>query len=534
MEYEKLGVMQDEFGRPIILCREREKLPQESGRAKQKENLAAVRAVYDVVKSSLGPRGLDKILVSPDNDVSVTNDGATILERMDISNKVAEMMANLSKAQDDEIGDGTTGVVVLSGALLAKAEGLLDKGIHGTRIAEGFDRACEVAVAEANRIAENFDYHADDHEPLIQTAMSTLNSKIVNKCRRKMAEMCVKAVLAVADMERRDVNLDLIKVEGKAGGRMEDTCLVEGIILDKDISHPQMRKEFRDAKIAILTCPFEPPKPKTKHKIDISTTEQYQRLYEQEQQYFKDMVKKCKDSGATLICCQWGFDDEANHLLMLNDLPAIRWVGGVEIELLAIATKARIVPRFEELTPDKLGHAGIVREVHFGTTKDRMVFIEQCSNSKAVTIFVRGSSQMLVDEAKRSIHDALCVVRNLIRDSRIVYGGGSVEIAASIAVDKAAEAITGVDHYAYRAFAEALDAVPLALAENSGLRSIDSLSTAKAGQRTKGNPHLGIDCLETGTLDMKEQKVYETYIGKVQQFCLATQVAKMILKIDSN
>jgi len=281
-----------------------------------------------------------------------------------------------------------------------------------------------------------------------------------------------------------------------------------------------------------LTCAFEPPKPKTKHKIDISSEEQYHKLYEIEQAYFRDMVKKCKDSGATLICCQWGFDDEANHLLMLNDLPAIRWVGGVEIELLAIATRARIVPRFEELTPEKLGSAGSIREVSFGTSKDKMVFIEKCSNAKAVTILVRGASQIEVDETKRSIHDALCVVRNLIRDNRIVYGGGAAEIAASIAVADYADKVQGIDAITIRAFSDALDAVPIALAENSGLNSIQTLWEVKAQQRTQKNPRLGIDCMQNGTNDMKEQGVVETLSSKAHQISLATQVAKMILKIQ--
>lgn len=256
-----------------------------------------------------------------------------------------------------------------------------------------------------------------------------------------MAEICVNAVLSVADMKRKDVNLELIKVEGKPGGKLEDTCLVRGIVVDKDMSHPQMAKEIKDAKIAILTCPFEPPKPKTKNELEISDSAQYKKLAELERNYFLNMVKRVKDSGANLVLCQWGFDDEANHLLMQEKLPAVRWVGGVEIELIAIATGGRIVPRFEELSSDKLGKAGLVREVSFGTTKDRMLFIEGCPNTRAVTIFIRGGNKMIIDEAKRSIHDALCVVRNLIRDNRIVYGGGSCEIACSLKVAEAADKV---------------------------------------------------------------------------------------------
>jgi T-complex protein 1 subunit epsilon len=354
----------------------------------------------------------------------------------------------------------------------------------------------------------------------------------VNRCKREMAEMCVAAVLAVADLERRDVNLDLIKVEGKVGGTLEETRLVRGIVLDKDMSHPQMTKEVKDAKIAILTCPFEPPKPKTKHKVDIDTAEKFEALRAAEAQYFRDMVARCTASGANLVVCQWGFDDEANHLLAAAGLPAVRWVGGVELELLAIATGGRIVPRFEELSADKLGRAASVREVAFGTTKDRMLVIEGCASSRAVTIFVRGGNKMMVDETKRSLHDALCVARNLVRSNAIVFGGGSAELACALAVEAAADTVPGVEQYAMRAFADALEAVPLALAENSGLPPIETVAAVKAAQVLQGNPRLGVDCKGEGTNDMREQNVFETLIGKQQQLLLATQVCKLILKVD--
>jgi len=281
-----------------------------------------------------------------------------------------------------------------------------------------------------------------------------------------------------------------------------------------------------------LTCPFEPPKPKTKVQLAITNAKDYNLLAEREQKYFNDMVQRCKDSGATLVLCQWGFDDEANHLLYQNGLPAIRWVGGPEMELIAIATHGRIVPRFEELKSDKLGSAGIVREIDFGTTKDKMVVIEQCPNSRAVSVFVRGGNSMIVEEAKRSLHDAICVTRNLIRDNRIVYGGGSCELACGLRVLDESTKEVGVEQYAMRAFADALEYIPIALAENSGFSPIDTLQEVKAAQITSGNPALGVDCLQRGTLDMKKQKVFETLIGKQQQLLLATQLVKMILKID--
>jgi T-complex protein 1 subunit epsilon len=388
---------------------------------------------------------------------------------------------------------------VLAGALLEQAELLLDRGIHPIRIADGFEMAARHAMDHLDKISDSFIVDINNLEPLIQTAMTTLGSKIVNRCLRQFAEIAVNAVMSVADLQRKDVDFELIKVEGKAGGRLEDTVLVKGVIVDKDFSHPQMPKLLRDVKLAILTCPFEPPKPKTKHKLDITSVEDYRALRKYEQQKFEQMVDKVKETGATLVICQWGFDDEANHLLLQKELPAVRWVGGPEIELIAIATGGRIVPRFEELTPEKLGKAGIVRELSFGTTKDKMLVIEECLNTRAVTIFIRGGNKMIVEEAKRSIHDAICVIRNLVKDNRIVYGGGAAEISCSLVVAQEADKISSLEQYAFRAFADALESIPMALAENSGLASIQTLTEIKSQQIKQNNHWLGIDCLNKGT-----------------------------------
>ncbi|XP_046656323.1 T-complex protein 1 subunit epsilon-like [Daphnia pulicaria] len=522
----------DEFGRPFIIIKDQDRQKRLTGNAAIKSHILAARTVASTLRTSLGPKGLDKLMVSADGDITITNDGATILKMMDVDHQIAKLLVQLSQSQDDEIGDGTTGVVVLAGALLEKAEHLLDKGVHPIRIADGFEMAARCAIQSLERNAETFPLDVNNLEPLIQTAMTTLGSKIVNKCHRHMAEIAVNAVLAVADMETRDVNFELIKVETKVGGQLEDTMLVKGVIVDKDFSHPQMPKVLKNVKIAILTCPFEPPKPKTKHKLDVTSVEDYKNLRKYEHEKFEEMVQQVKDSGAGLAICQWGFDDEANHMLLQRELPAVRWVGGPEIELIAIATGGRIVPRFEELTPDKLGYAGVVKELCFGTTKDRMLVIEECTNSKAVTIFIRGGNRMIVDEAKRSIHDALCVIRNLVRDNRIVYGGGAPEISCAIAVAKEADSIKTLEQYPFRAFADALESIPLALAENSGLNPIHTLTEIKARQVAENNAALGIDCLCKGTADMKEQHVIETLHSKKQQILLATQVVKMILKID--
>ena len=501
----------------------------------------AARTVSNILRTSLGPKGMDKMLVSPDGSVTVSNDGATIMQKMNVEHQIARLMVELSQSQDDEIGDGTTGVVVLAGALLEESLSLLDKGMHPIRIADGFERAAKVAYDHLATIASKVASATDDtkeevagldKKALMEMASTTLSSKIVNILKKDMATIAVDAVLSVADLERKDVNFDMIKMQTKVGGKLEDTRLIKGIVLDKEFSHPQMPTEVKDAKLCILTCPFEPPKPKTKHHLNIETKEDYDKLYEVEQNYFKNMVKKIKDSGCNLVICQWGFDDEANHLLYQNQLPAVRWVGGVEIELIAIATGGRIVPRFAELTNKKLGSAGSVRQISFGTSKENMLVIEGCKNSKTVTVLIRGGNQMIVDEAKRSLHDAMCVVRNLIRDNRIVYGGGAAEISCSIKVDEAAEAEAGMEQYAMRSFARALCDIPMALAENSGLDPIKSLSEVKARQVKEKNPCLGIDCMGSGTNDMSKQRVVETLIGKQQQIMLATQLCRMILKID--
>ncbi|KAK8196087.1 T-complex protein 1 subunit epsilon [Zalaria obscura] len=545
-------VAKDENGRPFIIVRDQGKKKRSHGNEAVKQHILAARTVSNIVRTSLGPRGLDKILISPDGDITVTNDGATILGQMEISNHVAKLLVALSQSQDSEIGDGTTGVVVLAGALLEQAADLIDKGIHPIRIADGYDAACEVAVKKLDEISDTIPFSRDETSNLFKVAKTSLGSKIVSKAHDQFAQIAVDAVLSVADLERKDVDFELIKVDGKVGGALEDTLLVKGVIVDKDFSHPQMPSEVRDAKLAILTCAFEPPKPKTKHKLDITSVEEFKRLQQYESSKFEEMIQQIKDTGANVVICQWGFDDEANHLLLTNKLPAVRWVGGPEIELIAIATNGRIVPRFEDLSAEKLGRAGVVREMSFGTTREKMLVIEECANSRAVTVFVRGSNKMIIDEAKRSLHDALCVVRNLVRDNRIVYGGGAAEISCSLAVEDAADKSPGLEQYAMRAFANALDSVPMALAENSGLSPIETLATVKSRQLKEGNSRLGVDCMQTGSngrlsspvfgsdtvanadvIDMRDHFVIDPLISKRQQLLLATQLCRMVLKVNN-
>lgn len=534
-------VAQDEMGRPFIIVKDQGNKKRQHGLEAKKSHILAARSVASIIKTSLGPRGLDKILISPDGEITITNDGATILSQMELDNEIAKLLVQLSKSQDDEIGDGTTGVVVLASALLDQALELIQKGIHPIKIANGFDEAAKLAISKLEETCDDISASNDElfRDFLLRAAKTSLGSKIVSKDHDRFAEMAVEAVINVMDKDRKDVDFDLIKMQGRVGGSISDSKLINGVILDKDFSHPQMPKcvlpkEGSDGvKLAILTCPFEPPKPKTKHKLDISSVEEYQKLQTYEQDKFKEMIDDVKKAGADVVICQWGFDDEANHLLLQNDLPAVRWVGGQELEHIAISTNGRIVPRFQDLSKDKLGTCSRIYEQEFGTTKDRMLIIEQSKETKTVTCFVRGSNKMIVDEAERALHDSLCVVRNLVKDSRVVYGGGAAEVTMSLAVSEEADKQRGIDQYAFRGFAQALDTIPMTLAENSGLDPIGTLSTLKSKQLKEKISNIGVDCLGYGSNDMKELFVVDPFIGKKQQILLATQLCRMILKIDN-
>lgn len=533
---------QDEMGRPFIIVKDQSQKSKAQGLEAKKEHILAARSVANIIKSSLGPRGLDKILISPDGDITITNDGATILSQMELKDEIAKLLVELSKSQDDEIGDGTTGVVVLACSLLDQALELIEMGIHPIKIANGFDEACKIAINHLDNVSESlFDINDKENftKMLLKVAKTSLGSKIVSKEHDQFAQMAVDAITQVVNWERKDVDFDLIKLEGKVGGSLKDSQLINGVILDKDFSHPQMPNEVtpkegkKDVKLALLTCPFEPPKPKTKHKLDINSVEEYINLQNYEQFKFKEMIQKVKDSNADVVICQWGFDDEANHLLYQNKLPAIRWVGGAELEQIAIATNAKIVARFEDLSESKLGSCSKVKQLEFGTTRDKMLTIENTEKTKTVTCFIRGSNKMIVDEAKRALYDSLCAVRNLCKDSKIVYGGGAAEITMSLKVSEEADNQTGIDQYAFRSFAKALDIIPLTLAENSGLNGIETLSNVKAIQAKENKSNIGVDCMGLGTNDMRESFVVDPYVGKRQQILLATQLCRMILKIDS-
>uniref|UniRef100_G3SI52 CCT-epsilon n=1 Tax=Gorilla gorilla gorilla TaxID=9595 RepID=G3SI52_GORGO len=408
-----------------------------------KSHIMVANAVAHATRTSLGPKGLHKMMVDKDGDVTVTNDGVTILSVMDVSHQIAQLMS-----RDDEIGDGTTGVVVLAGALLEEAQELPDRSIHPIRIADGYEQAACFAAEHLDKISDSILVDIKDTKPLIQTAKTTLGSKVVDNCYRQMAEIAVN---------QRSVDFELIKVESKVGGSLEDNKLIKGVIVDKYFSHPQMPKKVEDAKIVILTCPFELPKPKAKHKLDVTSVEDYK-------------------------------------------------VGGPEIELIAITKGGQIITKFSELMARKLGFAGL-----------------QCKNSRAITIFMRRRNKMIIEEAKQSLHGALCVIWNLIRDNHVVYGGGAAEISCALPVSQEVDKRPTLEQYAMRALANTLEVIPKALSENGGMNPIQSMTKVRASQVKEMNLALGIDCF----VSQKPQ------LAKKQQISLATQMVRMILKIDN-
>jgi len=497
-----------------------------------KKNIDEVLSLSAILKTSFGPLGMDKVIKESQGEITITNDGATILNKAKMKGGIRKMLTELSLAQDHEIGDGTTGVIIFTAALLEQAEKLLDNGIHPTRIAEGFNYATDICLEFLNKQAQNLFGDLSDYSFLLSTCMTTMNSKVINRSKKKLAEICTKAVLAISDLDRRDVNLDLIKIEGKVGGNLENTMLINGILLNKEWSHSQMPKKIEDARLCVLTCPFEPPRPKNKHEIEIESVREFRELEKTESEFFHNIISQIKNSGANVLICQWGFDDEGTHLLLRNKISSVRWVSGLELEFIAISCGAQIVPRFNEITSSTLGFCGRIKEFCIGTDFDRYLIFEDCPRAKSMTILIRGGSELILNEAKRAIIDAMSVVRILIRDSRIVTGGGSIEMACAIKIYDDAEKAVGLKHYVLSAYSEALKTIPFVLAENSGYDPVKSISSLENQQRTSKNFNLGINC-EKGTIDnMIKLRIFETLANKQQQLQVATQMANAILRID--
>lgn len=489
-------------------------------------NIATVNAIASFLKTSLGPTGMDKILVSKDDAITVTNDGATILKEMDMTNNpVSQLVLQLSQAQDDEIGDGTTSIVILAAGILNQAKLLYDKGVHPIQITEGFNVALKLAVQHLHTISEEV---TDLNGTLLKAAKTSLGSKIVSKTgdTEYLAKIVVDAALAVVDNSRKDVDLDLINIVSKAGGNIRNSTLVKGIILKKEFSHPQMGKIHKDAKVALLACPFEPPRLKNKNALLIKTATEFQNMEQYEKQKFREMIEALKSNKVDVVLCQWGLDDEANSLLMSNNIPTVRWVGGSDLGLIAAHIDASIVSRFEDLNESKLGVAS-VREQCLGTDDTPFIIVESASRNKAVSILVRGSTEFIIEECKRSIRDALCACRNIIKSQRTTTGGGSADLSMSIELEKRAKEFP--EEEAIKGFAKALLEIPFTLAKNSGY---DYSVIEKLKELNLVNNKIGVDCNETGEKDMKKNGIYESMESKIRQITMATDLVNMILKIN--
>ena len=512
---------------PVLILKEGTR--RSVGKEAQHANIMAARVVAEAVKSSLGPKGMDKMLVDSFGDVTITSDGRTILDEMDVEHPAAKMMVEVAKAQDDEVGDGTTTVVVLTGELLGKAEELLEKNVHPTIIIDGYRKASEEALRVLEEIAVRVGPR--DRDTLKKVAMTSMASKLVAEHREYLADLAVSAVLQVArevDGELK-VDIDDVKVEKKPGEALTETKFIQGVVLDKEVVHPGMPKRVENAKIALLNCPLEVEKTEFDAKIHIESPEQMEAFLREEEEMMRQMVEKIAATGANVVLCQKGIDDMVQYFLARKNILAVRRVKKSDMEKLAKATGARIVTNLDDLTENDLGHAELVEERKVG--EDKMVFIEGCKNPHSVTILIRGGSERIVDEAERSIHDALCVVRDVVEEPAVVAGGGAPELELARRVRRFADSLAGKERLAALAFADALEVVPTTLAENAGLDPIDMVSELTA-MHDKGQIWTGIDAFSGEIKDMWELNVLEPLKVKKQVIKSATEAACMILKID--
>lgn len=514
-------------GQPVLILREGTQRTR--GKEAQRANIMAAKVVAEAVKTSLGPRGMDKMLVASFGDVTITNDGATILKEMEVQHPAAKMMVEVAKTQDDEVGDGTTSAVVLAGELVSKAEDLINKDIHPTVIVDGYRRASEKALQILNEIAVKV--NSADKEMLKKIATISMATKLISENSDAMSDIAVEAMLQVAEKTSEGYKADVedVKVEKKAGESMTETRLIQGVVLDKEVVHSGMPKRVEDAKIALLNCALEVEKTEFDAKINIQNPEEMKAFLDEEEKMLRDMAEKVGKSGANVLITQKGIDDVVQHFLAKKNIMAVRRASEKDMEKLARASGAKIVTNIDDLRAGDLGYAKLVEERKIAD--DKMTFIEGCKNAKAVAILIRGGTQRFVDEAERSLHDALCVVRDVIRDPRIVAGGGAVEIEVAGQLKRWAEKLSGKEQLAVLAFADALEAIPLVLAENAGLDPLDILVELRASHE-KGQKWVGVDPFEGKTLDMMKANVIEPAAVKEQILKSASEAASMLLKID--
>jgi thermosome len=514
-------------GMPVLILKEG--ASQTKGRDAQKNNITAAKLIAEIVRTSLGPRGMDKMLVDTLGDVTITNDGATILKEIDVQHPAAKMMVEISKATDNEVGDGTTSVVVLAGALIEKAEELINKDVHPTIIVDGYRKSAAKTIEVLNTIAQKV--AGNEKNELVRIARTSMQTKIVSRDAEGLAQIVVNAALAVSEKTETGykVDIDDIKVEKKAGGSIGDTKLIKGIVLDKEVVHGGMPKRIEKAKIALINSALEIEKTEFDAKINISSPDQMKMFLEEENRMLKSMVDKIVKSGANVVVCQKGLDDIAQHYLAKAGILTVRRVKESDMTKMARATGARMVNNLDDLSSKDLGIAELVEERKVET--DKWVFVEGCKHPKSVTILIRGGSQRVVDEADRSVHDALMVSKDVLEKPAIVAGGGAPEAYAAGKIREWASTLSGREQLAAEKFAEALEAIPLALAENAGMDPIDTLTELRSRQ-SKGAKWTGVDARNARVADMSKLDVVEPLAVKEQIIKSATEAASMILRVD--
>ncbi|MGV8144217.1 MAG: thermosome subunit alpha [Methanothermobacter sp.] len=492
------------------------------GKDAQRMNILAGKVLAETVRTTLGPKGMDKMLVDSLGDIVVTNDGVTILKEMDIEHPAAKMLVEVAKTQEDEVGDGTTTAVIIAGELLKKSEDLLDQDIHPTIVAMGYRQAAEKAQEILNVISID----AEDRDTLLKVAMTAMTGKGTEKAREPLAELVVGAVKQVE--EDGEIDQDSIKIEKKDGATVDDSTMVQGVIIDKNRVHPGMPKKIEDAKIALLNSALEVKETEVDAEIRITDPNQMQAFIEQEEGMIKEMVDKVQNAGANVLFCQKGIDDLAQHYLAKAGIMAVRRIKKSDMEKLARATAAKVVTNIEDLTLDDLGEAGLVHEKKI--SGEDMIFVEGCKDPKAVTLLIRGSTEHVVDEIERAVEDAIGVVAATVEDGKVVAGGGAAEIAIAKGLKEYADTISGREQLAVAAFAEALEVVPKTLAENAGLDSIDSLVDLRAAHEK--SIYMGLDVFKGEVRDMYRAGVIEPHRVKKQAIQSAAEAAEMILRID--
>ena len=515
-------------GQPIIILREGTE--REKGKGASFNNIAAARAVADAVKSTLGPKGMDKMLVDSLGDVTITNDGVTILKEIEIEHPAAKMLVEVAKTQDDEVGDGTTSAVVIAGELLKQAEGLIEQDVHPTIVVAGYRMAAAEAIRRLKDIA--FDVKRTDVSTLKHIAATSMSGRSVGKEAEFLAEIAVRAVLSIVEEVAGEVRADVdnILVQKKHGGTLRDTELIEGIVLDKEKVHARMPAFVKGAKIALLNRALEIKKTEVSEEIRILDPAKLQMFLEEEERSLRVMVEKIEKSGANVVLCQKGVDDLVQHYLAKAGIYAVRRVKESDMKKLSKATGGRVVTNLDDLTSKELGHADLVEERKIGG--DDMTFITGCKKARAVTVLLRGGTEHVVDEVERTIHDALRVVSAAVEDGKAIPGGGAVDIELSQALKDYASTVGGREQLAIEAYAEALEVIPRTLAENAGLDAIDVLIALRKAHGKRDGKNTGVDVVSGGPKDMFSLHVVEPLRVKRQAIESATDVAAMILRID--